>query len=130
MPYLPHLINDHMTAETQSKVWKIQMSMYLNFICSKDTEESRTIYVWSDNENIMWGNETDDIIKWLFESFLENYQKEEQIMRGGSDFIFESVALMDYKLHKTCLKRGASYTESHEWLKTKETTINPKNKCY
>ena len=63
MPYLRHLINDHMTAETQSKVWKIQMSMYLNFICSKDTEESRTIYVWSDNENIMWANETDDIIK-------------------------------------------------------------------
>ena len=32
----------------------------------------------------MWGNETDNIIKKRFESFLDNYQKEEQIIRGGS----------------------------------------------
>ena len=48
----------------------------------------------------MWGNETDNIIKELFKSFLDSYQKEEQIMRGASDFIFESFRLMDYKLHK------------------------------
>ena len=36
--------------------------MHVNFISSKDTEETRTIYVRSDNENIMWGNETDNII--------------------------------------------------------------------
>ena len=61
----------------------------------------------------MLGNETDNIIKELFESILDNYQKEEQIMRGGSDFIFESAELLDYKLHKTSLKRGGSYIESH-----------------
>ena len=65
--------------------------MHVNFISSKDTGETRTIYVWSDNAKIMVGNETDNIIRELFESFLDNYQKEEQIMRGGSDFIFESV---------------------------------------
>ena len=76
----------------------------------------------------MLGNETDNIIKELFESILDNYQKEEQIMRGGSDFIFESAELLDYKLHKTSLKRGGSYIESYEWLKNKEATISPKNK--
>ena len=76
----------------------------------------------------MLGNETDNIIKELFESILDNYQKEEQIMRGGSDFIFESAELLDYKLHKTSLKRGGSYIESREWLKNKEATISPKNK--
>ena len=65
--------------------------MHVNFSYSKDTGETRTIYVWSDNAKIMVGNETDNIIRELFESFLDNYQKEEQIMRGGSDFIFESV---------------------------------------
>ena len=37
---------------------------------------------------IMVGNKTDNIIKKLFASFLNNYQKQEQIMRGRSDFIF------------------------------------------
>ena len=126
MPYLHNMINDHKTAKTRA--WKIQISMRVNFISSKDTEETHTIYVWSDNESIMLGNETDNIIKELFESILDNYQKEEQIMRGGSDFIFESAELLDYKLHKTSLKRGGSYIESHEWLKNKEATISPKNK--
>ena len=76
----------------------------------------------------MVGNESDNIIKELFESFLDNYQKEEQIMRGGSDFIFESVELIDYHLHKISLKRCKSYIESSECLINKGATINPKNK--
>ena len=39
------------------RVWKIQISMRVNFISSKDTGETRTIYVWSNNENIMWGRD-------------------------------------------------------------------------
>ena len=39
-----------------------------NFNSSKDTRETRTIYVLSDNEEIRLGNETDDIIKVLFNS--------------------------------------------------------------
>ena len=84
---------------------EIQISMHVNFNSSKDTGETRTIYVWSDNTKIMWGNETDDIIEELLKSFLDSYQKEEQIMRGGSDFIFESVKLIDYHLHKISLKK-------------------------
>ena len=130
MPYLHDNTNDHKTPEK----WKIQISIHVNFISSKDIEETRTIYAWSDNENFMWGNETDNIIKELFKSFLNNYQKEEQIMRGGRDFIFENNELMDFILHKTSLKRLGSYIESPEWLKTKEATINPKNekdnKCF
>ena len=61
--------------------------MRVNFISSKDTGETRTIYVWSDNVKIMWGSDTANIIKELFESFLNNYQKEEQIIKG-SDFNF------------------------------------------
>ena len=67
--------------------------MHVNFISSKDTGEARTINTLSDNEEIMLGYETDDIIINFFESFLNNYQKEEQIMRGASDFVFESVEL-------------------------------------
>ena len=37
--------------------------MHINFISSKDTGETRTIYVWNDNTKIMIDNKTDDIIK-------------------------------------------------------------------
>ena len=128
IPYLSDIINDHKVEE-----WKIQLGMRVNFISSKDTGETRTIYVWSDNEEIRLGNETDDIINKLFESFLDNYQKEEKIMRGGSNFIFESVDLLDYLLHKISLKRGNSYIKSPNWLINKRATINPQNnhdKCF
>ena len=54
------------------------------------------------------GNETDVIIKKLLNSFLNNYQKEEIILRNGSNFVFESVDLLSYHIHKTSLKRGNS----------------------
>ena len=77
--------------------------MRVNFISSEDTGETRTIYVWSDNVSIMRGSDTDDIIRELFKSFLRNYQEELKIIKG-SDFVFESVELMDYKLHRVHLK--------------------------
>ena len=49
--------------------------MHVNLISSKDTREIRTIYVWSDNGEIRSGNETDNIIKGLLNSFLNNYQQ-------------------------------------------------------
>ena len=108
------------------RVWKIKISMPVNFISSKDTGETRTIYVWSDNVSIMWGSDTDDIRE-LFRSFLKNCQEEEQII-SGNEFNFESVELMDYKLHRVRLRRGGSYIKSPEWLLHKEATINTKNK--
>ena len=133
MPYLSDLINDHKTIRNNSNEWKIQINMHVNFISSNDTGETRIIFVWSDNEEIRSGNETDDIIKELFKSFLNNYQKEEIILRKGSDFIFESVDLLSYNFHKLSLKRGKSYAKSSEWIINKRATINPKdkdNKCF
>ena len=112
----------------ESKEWKIQINMHVNFISSTDSEETRTTYVQSDNEEIRLGNETDDNIKELFKSFLNNYQKEETILRKGSDFIFESVDLLSYSIHKISLKRAKSYIKSPEWVINKRAIINPKNK--
>ena len=100
--------------------------MRVNFLSSKDTGETRIIYVWSDNVKIMWGSNTDNIIRDIFKSFLHNYQEELKII-SRSEFIFESVELMDYKLHRVRLRRGGSYIKSPEWLANKRATINPKN---
>ena len=43
--------------------------MHVHFISSKDTGEIGTIFLWSDSKEIRLGNETDDIIKELFNSF-------------------------------------------------------------
>ena len=58
---------------------------------------------------------------------MQRYQKGLQEKMIGSDFIFESVDLLHYHLHKTSLKRGKSYIKSPEWLRNKGATINPKN---
>ena len=117
------MVNDHRIAR---RVWKIQISMRVNFISSKDTGETRTNYVWSNNTKIIWGSNTNNIIKELLESFLHNYQEELKII-SGSKFIFESADLMDYKLYKVLLRRGGSYIKSPEWLFYKGATINPRN---
>ena len=122
IPHLYDLINDHRIARG---IWKIQISMHVNFISSKDTGETCTIYVWSNNKSIMWGS--DDIIRELFRSFLHNHQEELKIIKG-SKFVFESVELMDYELHRIRLRKGGSYIKSSEWLLHKRATINPKNK--
>ena len=119
------MINDHKT--TESGEWKIQLNMHLSFSSSKGTGETRNINILSDNEKIMGGYETDDIINNLFISLKNNYQTEEQIMREGSDFNFESVDLLDYKLHKIKSKRGGLYIECPEWIRNKTAAINPKN---
>ena len=45
----------------------------------------------------------------------------------GSEFLFDSVDLLCYKLYKISLNRSGSYTDSPEQLKNKKATINPKN---
>ena len=51
----------------------------------------------------MIGYETDEIIEELFESLLQKYQEglEERMRR--SEFIFDRIVLLCYKLHKISL---------------------------
>ena len=103
--------------------------MRVNFISSKDNKETRTIYVWNNNQSVMWVSDADYVVRELFRCILHNYQEELKIIKG-SEFIFESVELMDYKLYRVRLRRGGSYTKSLEWLLHKGATINLKNKNY
>ena len=73
-------------------------------------------------------NETDDIIKGLINYFLNNYQKEETVLKNGSNFVFESIDLWSYHLHKIDLRRGRSHIKSPECVLNKRATINRKNK--
>ena len=70
----------------------------------KILEKLVILIYWVIMKKIMWAYETKDIINNLFISLKNNYQKEEQIMREGSFFKFESVDRLDYKLHKIKLR--------------------------
>ena len=74
------------------------------------------------------GNETDEIIEKLFNSILQKYQERLEESVKESDFVFDNVDLLLYKLHKISLNRSGSYVNSPEWLKNKKATVNPKNK--
>ena len=49
--------------------------MSINFISSKDSDETRNMSTKSDNMEIMMGSETEEIIIELFESLLQKYQE-------------------------------------------------------
>ena len=132
-PYLRDIINNHKTQgkwkvhsgntvidyKTQGE-WKIQLSMKINFMFSKDADEICTMHTMINNVEIMMCNEINEIIKKLFNSLLQKYQEELEESMKGSEFIFDNVDLLYYKLQK--------HIDSPKWLKNKKATVNFKNK--
>ena len=91
------------------------------------------MYTRSDNTEIMFGDDNDDIIEQLFESLLKKYEENFQNKMRGSEFEFDGVNFLYYDFNKTSINRGGSYIDSPKWLKDKKSTINPKNnddKCF
>ena len=140
-PYLSDLINKYKThglaryhsgnkswLEKTSSEWKIQLTMAINFISSKDSDETRTMHTRSNNVEIMVGSETNEIVKDLFESVLQNYQEGLEESMRGSEFAYDSVDVLYYNLNKVSLSRGGSYIDSPKWVKNKRATINRQNK--
>ena len=140
-PYLSDLISKHKThglaryhsgnkswLEITSSDWKIQLTMAINFISSKDSDETRTMHTRSNNVEIMDGSETNEIIEDLFESLLQKYQEGLEESMRGSEFVYDSVDVLYYNLNKVSLRRGGSYIDSLKSVKNKRATINPQNK--
>ena len=100
---LSNTINDHKTskklrAHSSNKVFnykiqygelKIQLTMSINFISSKDSDETHNKHTKSNNIEIMIGSQTNDIIEEFFESFLQRYQERLEESMKGSDFTFD-----------------------------------------
>ena len=88
--YLSNIINDHKTQDQ----WKIQLTMKIDFISSKDCKETHTMHTTSDNIESLIGNETVEIIKELFESLLKKYQEGLEKSKKGSEFVFDNIDLL------------------------------------
>ena len=123
-PYLSNIINDHKThglvryhsgnktwvEETPSE-WKIQLTMAINFISSKGSDEIRTMHTKSNIVEIMMGSEKNEIIEDL-ESFLQKYQEGLEESVRGSEFAYDTVDALYYNLNKVSLSKGGSYIDS------------------
>ena len=76
-PYLNDIKNDHKAHEgvhlgnknyKTMREWKIQLTMSINFISHKESNETRPMHTKSDNIEIMMSSGTDEIIEGLFKS--------------------------------------------------------------
>ena len=71
--------------------------MSINFISSKDSDETRNLHTKSNNIEIMMGNKTDENIEKLLGSLLQNYQKDLEESMRRSEFNFSSIDLLYYR---------------------------------
>ena len=61
------------------------------------------MYARSDNIEIMFGDDNDDIIEQFFESLLKTYEENLQNKMRGSEFEFDGVNFLYYDFNKTGL---------------------------
>ena len=125
--YLRKLINYY----KNKSEWKLQLTAEISFISLKPgSDETRIMHTRSDNEEFMNGSDTDEIIKVLFESFLQKCEENLQEKMKGSEFEFDDVNFLYYDFNKISISRSGSYIDSPQWLKNKNSTINPKDNDY
>ena len=88
--YLSYIIDNHKTPtnlrvhsnntvtdyKTWYEEWKIQLTKSINFISSKDCDETRNMHAKSDTMEIIIGSETNDIMKNFVNLFCKNIRKD------------------------------------------------------
>ena len=107
---------------------KIQLTITINFIFSKDTDEEPVMHSNSDGIEIMINDEADEVIEELFQSLLSRYQIRLQTSEEGSKFVVDCVHLLYYKCHKINPNQVVLYIDNPNWIKNKKATISPLNK--
>ena len=75
----------------------------------------------------MISDESEEVIKKLFDLLKSRYQNNLQSMRD-SEFFFDYVKLSYCKCHKINFCRGGSNIDSPFWIKNKKPAINRINK--
>ena len=85
---------------------KIQLTMQMSFISSKDSAETHTMHTKSSNTEIMIGNETDGISENLFDFILQKYQDGLEELTTGSEFIRDCFNSLYYHLQNIDLRRS------------------------
>ena len=104
------------------------LRMYIKCISTKSFDETGTMHPKSRQVEVYIGSDTKNVIDTLFNTLLQNFQLiQETSNERGSEFIPDSIELLEYELHKINIIRAESYIVSPDWIAIKNATINPKN---
>ena len=124
-PQLVDLINKKKNSTQEER--KVQLIIAVIFKHITNPSKKNTIYVKSKSIVFTQGDDTYDILTKVLDSFFENYENQENILRNGSNYTFDCVDLTLVQFHTVELRRGSSYIPSYEWIEKKKATINPQN---
>ena len=107
-PYLRNIIIDLQNSDT----WKIQLTIAINFISSKDAKEEHALYSRSNSIKFASYDDADEVVDELFESLRSRNQGNLETSLRESDYIFHSVQLRFDNCYKVNFRRGGSYIDS------------------
>ena len=79
---------------------KIQLTVANNFLSSTGNDKKRVMHSKSYNIEIMFNDETDELIKELFDLLKNRYQNNLESMKGN-EFVFDYIHSLYYKCHNT-----------------------------
>ena len=77
----------------KSDTWKIQSTIAINFISSKDVDEEHVMHLKSSNIEFISYDNANEVVNELVNSLLSRYQISLETSMRGSDFIFDLVQL-------------------------------------
>ena len=89
----------------------MEIAISIKFVSSRNPEQFRIRYSYSENNEIMSGTDINDAVNNLLTSLKENYINDLSRMEV-SEYQFEKVVLLEYKLDKISLRRAGSYIDS------------------
>ena len=81
----------------KSDAWKIQLTIAVNFISSRDANEEYVMHSKIDDIEFLSNDNANEVTNELFESLLSRYQIGLETSVRWSDFIFDAVQLLYYK---------------------------------
>ena len=84
----------------KSETWKIQLTIAIDFVSSKNFDEERIMLWKSGNIKFMSFDNANEFVNELFKELFSIYQIGLENSMRASNFIFESVQILYYEFHK------------------------------
>ena len=84
-------LKDIMNKIKKLNKWKIQLTIAINFIFSKDNDEEHVRHSKGDNIQIMINDKANEVIKELFMLIKNRYQNNLEELMKGNDFVSDCV---------------------------------------
>ena len=82
------------------KEQKVQLTIAIVFKNIQDPSKKYILYVKSRNRAMHYGDDVKETIIRLYNTFWENYEyEEENVLRTGSNFVFDSIDLAYVKIY-------------------------------